>query len=322
MYYIKYKYCEVIVTDSNQHQETMAIKRRPRASLAVNHRSAVKPSLNSTVLTRKQPAMVSRPVAQSVSATSQRQMVASQTMNVASQQPVTATQQVVATAQPMSTPQSTDVVAQSVMMQQAQMQQQQYQQQQSVAATQSPTGKEMKESAIQKALKAVSKSSKKEKKSFGSVHFGFKRILLAAACASVAVFAIVYFVNINAPNVSLKVAAMQSGIDASYPSYVPRDFNLTDITSESGRITISFKNSITGCSFSLLEEKTSWDSNALLNNYVKDNIPFYSTIKEQGLTIYMSDSISAWVNNGISYKLKVTAGSLTKKQIKSIAVSL
>lgn len=322
MYYIKYKYCEVIVTDSNQHQETMAIKRRPRASLAVNHRSTVKPSLNSTVLTRKQPAMVSRPATQSVSIAGQRQMAASQTMNVASQQPVTVTQQVAATVQPMSASQSTDVVAQSVMMQQAQMQQQQYQQQQSAATTQSPTGKEMKESAIQKALKAVSKSSKKEKKDFGSVHFGFKRILLAAACASVAVFAIVYFVNINAPNVSLKVAAMQSGIDASYPSYVPRDFNLTDITSESGRITISFKNSITGCSFSLLEEKTSWDSNALLNNYVKDNIPFYSTIKEQGLTIYMSDSISAWVNNGISYKLKVTAGSLTKKQIKSIAVSL
>ena len=317
------------MTGTNQRQETTSIKRRPRASLATNHRSTVKPSLSSTTLSRKQPAMVPRATMQTT-AMRQAQMSASQSVSQqsASQQAMASSMQSVSAAQTSSTVsqvaqmQGQTQRAQQIQQMQQMRQQQQQQQQQQMVAMQSPTGKQMKESAIQKAMKNISKSSKKEKKGFTGVHFGLKRVLLAAVCASIAVFAIVYFVNINAPNVSLKVAAMQSGIDASYPSYVPRDFSLTDITSESGRITLSFRNATSGCSFSLLEEKTSWDSNALLNNYVKDNIPDYATIKEQGLTIYMGNAISAWVNNGVSYKLKITSGSLTKKQIKSIAVSL
>ena len=73
----------------------------------------------------------------------------------------------------------------------------------------------------------------------------------------------------------------------------------------------------------LTEEKSSWDTNALLNNYVrKEYKDDYSVIKEQGLTIYVSNSNATWVNGGIVYKLNAPANSLTKKQIKSIAVSL
>lgn len=185
-----------------------------------------------------------------------------------------------------------------------------------------PSAKELKDAAIAKALNAASKEpAYKVKKK--SVHFGFRRILLALVCTATAVFAIVYFVNLNTPNISIKVAAMQSGIDATYPSYVPRDFNLSDITSENGKITLNFKNNASGDSFSLIEEKSSWDSNALLNNYVKNEFSEdYVTIKEQGLTIYISGNNAAWVNGGIIYKIKATSGSLTKKQIKSIAVSL
>jgi hypothetical protein len=147
--------------------------------------------------------------------------------------------------------------------------------------------------------------------------------MLALVCSAAAVFAIVYFVNLNAPNISLKVAAMQTGIEASYPAYVPRDYSLSDITSESGKITLNFKNSATGEGFSLVEEKSSWDTNALLNNYVrKEYNEDYTVIKEQGLTIYISNGDAAWVNGGIIYKLRAATNSLTKKQIKSIAVSL
>lgn len=184
-----------------------------------------------------------------------------------------------------------------------------------------PTAKELKDTAIEKALASTMKTQVVEKSP--KMHFGFKRILLALACSVAAVFAIVYFVNLNAPNISLKVAAMQTGIEASYPSYVPRDYSLSDITSESGRITLNFKNSSTSESFTLTEEKSSWDTNALLNNYVrKEYKDDYSVIKEQGLTIYVSNSNATWVNGGIVYKLNAPANSLTKKQIKSIAVSL
>lgn len=185
------------------------------------------------------------------------------------------------------------------------------------------TAQEIKQQAISQALAKTARKQPSKTKKMAPVHFGFKRIILATLCAAVAVFAIVYFVNLNAPNISLKVAAMQSGIEASYPAYVPRDYALSDITSEDGKIVLNFKNSATGGAFMLVEEKSSWDSNALLNNYVRESYgDNYTLIREQGLALYVSNSDATWVNGGVVYKLKTTSGTLTKKQIKSIAVSL
>lgn len=192
------------------------------------------------------------------------------------------------------------------------------------------TAKELKDQAIKKALaEAVvtteekSAKSKKTKKSDNKLHFGFGRVMLALACASAAVFAIVYFVNLNMPDISLRVAAMQTGINASYPNYVPRDYNVSSITSEDGKVTMEFQNGNTGDTFTLVEEASSWDSNALMTNFVQDEYgENYTVIREQGLTIYVSGSNAAWVNGGVVYKIKTTSGSLTNKQIKSIATSL
>ena len=64
-----------------------------------------------------------------------------------------------------------------------------------------------------------------------------------------------------------------------------------------------------------------WD--AALANYVKDEFSSeYTTIKEQGLTIYIDGSNAAWVNGGVFYKLVSSGDILTKKQITAIAVSL
>lgn len=206
----------------------------------------------------------------------------------------------------------------------------------SMAATMDPlavkkmTAKEIKEQEIKKALNSATKSVEVEEKTMdpkkqkmGKTHFGFGRVILAMSCAAVAVFAIVYFVNLNMPDLSLRVAAMQTGINASYPSYVPRDFTLSDITSENGKVTLNFKNSSTGDAFSLVEESSSWDSNALLANYVAGEYgDEYDTVREQGLTLYMSGGDACWVNGGVVYKIKTLSGSLTKKQIKTIATSL
>ena len=193
------------------------------------------------------------------------------------------------------------------------------------------SAKELKERAIQKALASASSTASMEEpmknkaksKKTGGMHFGFGRVILALSCAAAAVFAIAYFVNINMPDISLKVAAMQTGINASYPSYVPRDYIVSSITSEEGKVLVVFKNTKSNTEFTLVEEVSSWDSNALLTNYVKDAFDDnYSTIREQGLTIYVDGSDAAWVNGGIVYKIKAENGVLTNKQIRSIATSL
>lgn len=210
-----------------------------------------------------------------------------------------------------------------------------------------PTAVELKDQAIRKALaeanrlpsvqeesqpkmaEAIKKANhqKKAKKSSrlkaSKIRFGIGRVLLALGCAVAAVFAIVYLVNTTMPDVSLKVAAMQTGIDSPYPSYVPRGYSITDATSESNKITLTFKNSETNGAFTLAEERSSWDSAALLSNFVKDDYgENYTVVREQGLTIYISNSDAAWVNGGVVYKIKTTSGTLTKKQIQAIAVSL
>lgn len=193
------------------------------------------------------------------------------------------------------------------------------------------SARQIKEQAIQKALVAASAKkgmegdSRNDKKlaDAGKHRFGLGRVVLALSCAAAAVFAIVYFVNLNMPDISLKVAAIQTGIEASYPGYVPRDFNLSGIVSENGKITLNFTNGSSGDAFSLTEENSSWDSNALLNNYVKVEYgENYTVIKEQGLTIYISGGNAAWANGGVVYKIESTSGTLTKKQISSIATSL
>ena len=194
------------------------------------------------------------------------------------------------------------------------------------------SAKELKDQAIKKALMSAATtdmkeqkmtSSKKTKKTAGKMKFGFGRVMLALSCATAAVFAIAYFVNLNMPDISLRVAAMQTGINASYPGYVPRDYSIAGITSESGRVVLEFRHNNSDERFTLDEEASSWDSNALLTNYVKDAFgDEYTIIREQGLTIYTKGSNAAWVNGGIVYKLKAADGVLTNKQVRSIAVSL
>lgn len=187
------------------------------------------------------------------------------------------------------------------------------------------SAKTTKDLEIKKALRSASHlsastSSRSHKKAaFGGL--GWTRVALAGICAVTAVFAIVYFVNLTSTDMSLKVAAMQSGIDATYPSYIPRGYSLSDVTSSSGKVSMRFKNEAD--SFSIVEENSTWDSDGLLNNYIKETYRNdYTVVREQGLTIYMGDSWAAWVNGGKLYKLTVDSGSLTKKQIKTIATSL
>lgn len=186
--------------------------------------------------------------------------------------------------------------------------------------------RDIKEQEIKKALKKADKlpqitpKTAHKRSVFGE--FGWTRAILAIACTATAIFAAVYFVNLASADMSIQVAAIQSGIDATYPSYIPRGYNLSDVTSMSGKIAMHFRDSENN-SFGITEETSSWDSSALLNEYIKPTYgDSYVIVREQGLTLYMGDNWEVWVNGGTLYKLTVESGSLTKKQMKSIAVSL
>lgn len=149
------------------------------------------------------------------------------------------------------------------------------------------------------------------------------RVLFAFLCSSAVVAALFFVVQSNMPDISIKVAAMQTGIQATYPSYVPRDYRLSGVyTAQDNSVAMDFLGP-NQAKFTLTEEKLPWDSTTLLNRFVRPKWgEDFTTIKEQGITIYISGSNAAWVNAGIVYKITNFHGELTKKQIKNIVTSL
>lgn len=149
------------------------------------------------------------------------------------------------------------------------------------------------------------------------------RIFLALICSGATVAALVAFVHFSIPDLSVRVAAIQTGIDAAYPSFVPRGYSLTNVTSDKEGVVIMTFTGPDNVYFTLSEEKSTWDSTALLNNYVKKNFPSdFVTLREQGITIYVRGEKAAWVNGGLLYKIDATGKYLTKEQIRNIATSL
>ena len=191
------------------------------------------------------------------------------------------------------------------------------------------SAQELKDRAIKQALRKVGQVEGDEATQFSEAkqekqHFWQKRrFAIASAMAVVSIALLGYLVYLNMPDISVRVAAMQTGIEKAYPSYVPADYRLDGLVKEdAGRITMNFKNN-EGKKFTLMEEKSSWDSSAVLSNYVKKNWGSeYSIAKGQGLTIYVSKSNAAWVNGGVFYVITDEEGNLSSTDLHDIAVSL
>ena len=186
-----------------------------------------------------------------------------------------------------------------------------------------PSPQELKNQAVAKALESVQTpklSDTIQVKKTGRI----KKLFFALACSATCIFALGVLVKINIPDITVRVAAMQTGIEASYPSFVPNGFQLTSASSDqNGTVVLNFENPAKA-SFKISQKKSSWDSSALLNNFVKpewrDN---YTIIREQGITIYLTDNEATWVNGGLLFNLKINQDNLlSKQQIKDIITSL
>ncbi len=133
-----------------------------------------------------------------------------------------------------------------------------------------------------------------------------------------------YIWQVNYPNLALKVAGSKAGISANFPGYVPNGWKLSgNIQSSAGNISYNIANTKTGKSLQVSESKTSWDSQALAENYVAPKSSNYLALQAQGLTIYLYDGNQAsWVNNGTWYKVEGSDSGLSQDQIIKLATSL
>lgn len=168
-----------------------------------------------------------------------------------------------------------------------------------------------------KEVAAMDSSNKPMKKRHGA------RFFIAIGCSAAAVAGLATFVVVNIPNISIKVASLQTGIDARYPDFAPRGYSMETVaTDKDNKITMKFVGP-NDAYFILTEENSTWDSTAVLNNYVKFNYSAnYSTMHEQGITYYSDSGSAAWVNGGVLYKLDSFGKNLTREQIRNLVVSL
>ena len=182
--------------------------------------------------------------------------------------------------------------------------------------------REIKAAAISE---AIEKSRKEHKKSRGIRRKNFffsHRFASFSAGLAVAVLGVGYLTYLNMPNISTKIAAIQSGMDVELPSYVASGYSQKGLAYFDGK-NVNFEYANNDSNYKIQQSESSWDSEALLQNYVSQKWSAdYSTIYSNGLTIYSNrNGESVWVNNGRMYSVS-SSSKLSSEEIRKIAVSV
>lgn len=186
------------------------------------------------------------------------------------------------------------------------------------------SSRELKEKLISERLAAIqdTHSHKDHKAPKKSIFARAPRVSsVIAGC-----FAIVliggYLTYINMPNLSMRVAAANAGVDASFPDYRPDGYRFDGpIAYNNGEVSLKFASNTNTSGYTINQKNSSWDSQAVLDNYVSKKAKDYLTYSEQGLTIYTFDGEAAWVNGGVFYTIEGDAP-LSSDQVLRIAGSM
>ena len=181
------------------------------------------------------------------------------------------------------------------------------------------TAKELKNEAIEKALSneiASNKKTRRHQKKGGALRLlntfsvGFAVMLLGG-----------YLTYLSMPNISIKMAAVQSGIDAKYPGYKPDGYALNGpIKFKSGEVTMRYAYADGSSAYTITQQKSNWNSSAVKESFSEKHKSPNTTMID-GLTIYSGGKEAAWVNGGILYQISGDAN-LSSDQIQKIAASL
>lgn len=130
-----------------------------------------------------------------------------------------------------------------------------------------------------------------------------------------------YFTYLSMPNLSIKMAAVQSGVNAKYPGYQPDGYALSGpITFGDGEVAMKFAYADGDHNFTLTQQKSNWNSSSVRQLFAAspENV---SATAVDGLTIYSQGGRAIWVNAGVLYTINGGA-TLSTQQIQKIATSL
>lgn len=146
----------------------------------------------------------------------------------------------------------------------------------------------------------------------------------SAAMASLALVMLGgYLTYINIPNLSIRIAAANTGIDASLPAYQPAGYKISGpIGYGNGEVNVNYKANNSDQGYKLTQRPTDWDPVATLDNYVEsDSNSDYQIRSVQGLTVYTYDKKAVWVDGGILHVIDGNAP-LSGQQVERIVASM
>lgn len=150
-----------------------------------------------------------------------------------------------------------------------------------------------------------------------------KKTLLIVLISIIIVLGAAYVTFMNLPVLSVNLASAQAGIKATYPSYTPDGYTLEQpITFNEGEITLRFDSNSSEGGYIIKQERSSWDSSAVLTNIVKKVAgDEYTVTQDSGLTIYTFKGNAVWVNRGLLFTI-TNNDKLSNAQVNDIATSL
>ncbi len=149
----------------------------------------------------------------------------------------------------------------------------------------------------------------------------FARFMSLSTASLAIVMLAGYFTYLNMPNLSIRMAAVQSGVDAKYPGFRPDGYALSGpIAFKDGEVSMRFAYADGNRGYTITQQKSNWDSSSV-RQFVDEQSPNSSTTQVDGLTIYTYEGNAAWVNGGVLYTLQGSAP-LSSNQIHRIATSM
>lgn len=162
-----------------------------------------------------------------------------------------------------------------------------------------PPAKAIKEAEIARVLREATPNKQQPKQSQRMSRR--MRIGIIVAASIVIIGAVVW---VNLPTLSVKLAAAQSGVDAQLPHFTPDGYTMAlPVDAETNRVAMTFTSRQTNTKYTLTQEKSPWDSQAVRLMVEAESNGQFLTTQDRGLTIYTYGENAAWVNKGILYKI-------------------
>ncbi len=127
----------------------------------------------------------------------------------------------------------------------------------------------------------------------------------------------------NVPNLSMRIASNKAGFNASLPDYNPSGYSMSGpVVYSPGKVTVNFSSNTDERNYTISQQVSNWNSQALVDNYLANAESDYQSYQEKGKTIYIYDNGNAtWVSGGVWYNLQ-GGTQLNTDQLLKIAASI